>query len=381
MLALFRSAINGPHPPHPAHASLEIDRSGALSVCYAPFDYINSSARVVLLGMTPGAQQADNALRALRVALVSGDSEDAALKSAKTAASFSGPMRKNLVGMLDRIGLHGMLGLESCVQLFTTHAHLVHFTSAVRYPVFVGGKNYTGSPGILRTPFLAGLCDRWLAEEVEQLSSAFWIPLGKEAQSVINHFAARGRLDPARILDGLPHPSPANAERIAYFLGKKLRARLCAKTNPDQIEAAREKLIGKVSGFSGAAPLTRSTAVPTVPKKAASLPEVAAKSAVLAAGAKDRRAERFAKTFFLEDARGNPRFPIRNRRGYFVLAPRGANTHHAEYAIHIEVEEDAYEMVQSGTYKIRAVRSINDPASLLGTGDRAIARVVRVRQP
>jgi hypothetical protein len=33
----------------------------------------------------------------------------------------------------------------------------------------------------------------------------------------------KGVLDAARVPNGLPHPSDANAERIAYFLGRKAR--------------------------------------------------------------------------------------------------------------------------------------------------------------
>lgn len=42
------------------------------------------------------------------------------------------------------------------------------------------------------------------------------------------------------------HPSGANAERIAYFLGRKSRSALSAKTNPDKLDRAREEMIRKV---------------------------------------------------------------------------------------------------------------------------------------
>jgi hypothetical protein len=45
----------------------------------------------------------------------------------------------------------------------------------------------------------------------------------------------------------LPHPSGANAERIAYFLGNKARESLSIKTNPDLLDQAKVKILEKLS--------------------------------------------------------------------------------------------------------------------------------------
>ena len=45
------------------------------------------------------------------------------------------------------------------------------------------------------------------------------------------------------------HPSGANAERIAYFLGRKSRDQLSVKTNPDKIDAARTALLRQIAGL------------------------------------------------------------------------------------------------------------------------------------
>ena len=71
---------------------------------------------------------------------------DTAAAAAKNAASFSGPMRSNLVRMLVHFGLDGWLGLGSTMELFSPGNRLAHFTSALQFPVFVEGRNYTG-PG------------------------------------------------------------------------------------------------------------------------------------------------------------------------------------------------------------------------------------------
>ena len=91
---------------------LILEHSGPLTVSYAPFEHIQRNARVVIVGSTPGAQQASNALIELRRSLLVGTEVETCLATAKAFASFSGPMRRNLVDMLDHIGLARWLGIE-----------------------------------------------------------------------------------------------------------------------------------------------------------------------------------------------------------------------------------------------------------------------------
>jgi hypothetical protein len=65
----------------------------------------------------------------------------------------------------------------------------------------------------------------------------------------LDWLAERGVIDASRILHGLPHPSGANAERVAYFLGRKDKGTLSANTNGDQLDATREALIAQVNAL------------------------------------------------------------------------------------------------------------------------------------
>jgi hypothetical protein len=230
--------------------ALALTRAEGMVVSYAPFEHIQRGARVVIVGITPGAQQAGNALIELRRRLIAGDTDEAALAAAKVFASFSGPMRTNLVAMLDHIGLPRWLGVASTAALWSSHQELVHFTSALRYPVFVGGANYNGQPGMITSPTLRRLLDECLREEAEALSGAVWIPLGPKAATGVQHIVKSGALDAARVLDGLPHPSGANAERIAYFIGRKSREALSAKTDPVSLDLAKARLMALVARLS-----------------------------------------------------------------------------------------------------------------------------------
>lgn len=231
--------------------ALLLARSGALAVHYAPFDHIERDARLVCVGITPGREQADNALDAYRQALRAGKPIAEALRHAKLVASFSGPMRSNIVRMLDLLGIHGALGAVNSAALFAPGGR-VHFTSALRYPVFVNGKNYSGTPNMLRTPLLRDMVETFLAEEVRALPDALWLPLGPKPAAALRHLAGRGLLSANRILQGMPHPSGANAERIAYFLGLKAKGDLSPKTRPVVIDAAREVLLAQIGRLRSA---------------------------------------------------------------------------------------------------------------------------------
>jgi hypothetical protein len=231
-------------------SDLTLDRSGPLSVVYAPFDFIPSDADLVIVGITPGRVQAENALQAARQALRAGTSHEEAARFAKLTGSFSGPLRSNLVAMLDHIGLHHALGVHSAGHLFDAAGQRVHFTSALRYPVFVDGTNYNGAPDMIRTPVLRHMVETWLAEEARALPNALWLSLGPKPAAALQHLASRGVSARDRVLDGLPHPSGANAERIGYFLERKPREALSRQTRPEPIDRARTLLRAQVSALS-----------------------------------------------------------------------------------------------------------------------------------
>jgi hypothetical protein len=218
-----------------------------IEVDYAPFDHVNTSAQIVFVGMTPGRQQMGNALRSAHQSLNSGADEETTAKVAKVFASFSGPMRSNLIKMLDHIGIARLLGLSSTDALWGNASDLVHFTSALRYPVFIDGKNYSGSPSMVNTPLLLDQLKTWFLPEMKQLRNAIFVPLGPKVAEAIYHLAPLADVPLCQILEGLPHPSGANAERIAYFLGRKPQHELSTKTNPLKLDAARNALTSKIA--------------------------------------------------------------------------------------------------------------------------------------
>lgn len=214
-----------------------------LSVYRSMFDHIEHGARLVIVGITPGAQQRDLADGAYAAALRRGQPQAEAARTAKFAASFGGAMRKNLIATLDHAGAARMLGISSTAALFDPSIRgLAHFTSALRYPVFIDGENYNGQVPMLRSPLLRTMIDTLLGEEASQLRTAIWQPLGDKPTAALTYLVDRGIIDEAQIAPALPHPSGANAERIAYFLGRKEASELSTKTRADRIDALRSQL-------------------------------------------------------------------------------------------------------------------------------------------
>lgn len=235
---------------HPLPAELLLASEGDLQTFYAPFDYVNAGARIVLCGITPGLQQASRALDEARRQLRQGASVEHARLAAKETASFAGAMRSNLINMLDHVGAHTLLDIDSCARLFDTHRHLVHYTSALRYPVFVDGQNYSGSPAMLSRASLRHQVETHLAEEIRALGpQSLYVPLGPKVTEVFQHLQAKGLLKPEQLLDGLPHPSGANAERISYFLGSKAREKLSSKTNAATLDTAKARILAKLASL------------------------------------------------------------------------------------------------------------------------------------
>jgi hypothetical protein len=189
-----------------------------LEIYYAPFDYVNEKAKVVLVGITPGWTQMEIGYRFARLGLLQGLPPGEVCAFAKRQAGFAGSMRKNLIDMLDGVHLPQALGIPTSARLFSDRPDLLHTTSAVRYPVFVGRKNYTGhKPGLLETPALRGYVREVLAGELGLAGAALIIPLGHSVSQALRALIEEGRLDQSRCLLGFPHPSGANGHRASQF--------------------------------------------------------------------------------------------------------------------------------------------------------------------
>jgi len=221
-LSSWRDVIAALDPVAATDPRLLLWEDGALSVYYAPWDWVNTRASVMLVGITPGAYQATEALLEAQACLRAGCSSEETLRRAAAVGSFSGPMRRNLVAMLDGVGLADALGVDSTARLFDTHHHLAALCSAIDYPVFVNGNNYGGaSPPLARHPVLRSLVRVSLGARVAMTPGALVVPLGKAVQHAVSLLAADGLVNPGRCLTGFPHPSGGNGHRVRQYAANR----------------------------------------------------------------------------------------------------------------------------------------------------------------
>jgi len=198
------------------------DEKKNLEIYYAPFEYINERAKVIIVGITPGLHQMKQSYSTvIRFKDTEMDDEEILLEVKKNS-SFEGPMRKNLIAMLDELELHHYLGLNSTSELFSTASHLVQTTSVIKYPVFYKGKNYNGStPNILRTDLLKKYIVNTFAEEIIRLEHPLIIPLGVNVSKVLTYLTTNNYLNSDSILYGFPHTSGGNGHRHKQFAENK----------------------------------------------------------------------------------------------------------------------------------------------------------------
>ncbi|PLR95755.1 hypothetical protein [Bacillus sp. T33-2] len=197
---------------------LDKDEKKNLEIYYAPFEHVNENAQIVIAGITPGFHQMKRSFATVLELKDQDKSDESILHEVKKNSSFEGPMRKNLITMLDELNLHNHLGLASSSELFGEASSLVHTTSVITYPVFHKGKNYSGStPNILKTELLKDYIVQGFAREMKSLKNPLIIPLGVNVEKVLHYLAENNRLAPENILSGFPHPSGGNGHRHRQF--------------------------------------------------------------------------------------------------------------------------------------------------------------------
>lgn len=245
LLRRFAGAVTDTRAPEGLDSRLLMDASGDLSVYYAPFEYLNPRARIVLVGITPGPTQMANANCAARQALQRGASFEEAARLAKDTAAFSGTvLRRNLVSQLNHWGVHSWLGLPDSAELFSSARELVQTTSLLRYPVFRAGKKYAGTPSMTRNRWLrAQLMDHFVSE-VHQLPDAVFFSLGPQVQEVMKTLVEEGVLGTDRVITGMLHPSGENGYRIKYLLGDRAAA-VPHLTNPRPFDEGSRAFRGR----------------------------------------------------------------------------------------------------------------------------------------
>ena len=191
-----------------------IKREDNIEIYYAPFDYINSKAKIMIVGITPGLQQMLQSFEAVN--------EGRSLKEVKDLSSFKGSMRTTLIKYLDSLNINKKLRIKSCESLFNINSKYLHSTSLIKYPVFDKGKNYSGS-GLLKRKILLDFLEAHFVKELKKLDKTIIVPLGNTVSSTIDYLNNEFKLNLKCFLKGFPHPSGLNVRKDIQFKENKTR--------------------------------------------------------------------------------------------------------------------------------------------------------------
>jgi hypothetical protein len=189
-----------------------IAKKDNIKIYYAPFDYINPKAKIMIVGITPGLQQMLQSYEVIN--------QEKSIKEVKDLSSFKGSMRTTLIKYLDELEVNKKLKIKSCESLFNKDSKYLHTTSLVKYPVFDKGKNYSGV-NILKKKILMEFIEKNFLKELKILKKAIIIPLGNTVSSTIEYLNNKYDLKLACFLKGFPHPSGANARKNIQFKENK----------------------------------------------------------------------------------------------------------------------------------------------------------------
>ena len=194
-----------------------LEKEKNIEIYFAPFDYINSKAKIVIVGITPGLQQMLQSYEVIN--------QGKSLKEVKDLSSFKGSMRTGLIKYLDELKINDILKIKSCESLFNKNSRYLHTTSLVKYPVFDKGKNYSGA-NILKKKILLDFIEKNFLEELKTLKKSIIIPLGNTVSSTIEYLNNKYNLKLRCFLKGFPHPSGANARKNIQFKENKKNMKL-----------------------------------------------------------------------------------------------------------------------------------------------------------
>jgi len=87
-----------------------IDKDKNIEIYYAPFDYINTKAKIMIVGITPGLKQMLQSYEVIN--------KGGSIKKVKDLSSFKGSMRTALIKYLDELKINKILKIKYSESLF-----------------------------------------------------------------------------------------------------------------------------------------------------------------------------------------------------------------------------------------------------------------------
>lgn len=190
---------------------------------YMPFEHVNTAARLVIVGITPGPNQITESYELASRYLRRGWPEEQIIREVKKTATFGGPqMRPNLLKMLQHFRFRDLLGIAHEEDLWDRNADLLHATSVIPHAAFRSGKMFAGSfEDVLSSEFYRECFERDFLPSVAGLDDAYFLALGPTPLAALRWCAESGIVTAERILGALPHPSSNSGSQVSIFLRER----------------------------------------------------------------------------------------------------------------------------------------------------------------
>lgn len=173
------------------------------------FDYVNSKAEVVIVGITPGNSQQK------------GSREGMSPREIKRKYAFAGALRKNMVRMLDYIGLNSLLRIDTCASLWEQDFDRVEMTSLLKDATYVVGQRgktmFKDTEIIAKSKELSEKYENGFVRDCEQYKQAkLFVACGQGVYDELMKLKGRGVI--AAPVVAIAHPSGNNAIRVKYYM-------------------------------------------------------------------------------------------------------------------------------------------------------------------
>ena len=175
------------------------------------FEYQNTKAKVVIVGITPGNSQ------------LKGDRKGLDLREIKRKNAFAGSMRPNLVNMLDYVGINRLLGIESCRSLWEEDFDRVEMTSLLKDATYIVGKSgktmFKDTEMIAKSDKLTEKFENGFVKDCEQYKKAkLFVACGQGVYDELLKLKERGVITAPVV--AIAHPSGNNSMRVLYYMNQ-----------------------------------------------------------------------------------------------------------------------------------------------------------------
>ena len=161
------------------------------------------------MGITPGNSQQK------------GSREGMSPREIKRKFAFAGTLRKNMVKMLDYIGLNSLLRIDSCASLWEQDFDRVEMTSLLKDATYVVGKSgktmFKDTEIIAKSKELSEKYENGFVRDCEQYKQAkLFVACGQGVYDELMKLKGRGVI--AAPVVAIAHPSGNNAIRVKYYM-------------------------------------------------------------------------------------------------------------------------------------------------------------------